>query len=110
MKPRFVPKTEGMNKLEAEYAQLLGLLKHGGDILDWRYEPIKLRLAHKTFYTPDFLVIQPDGFEFHETKGFMRDDAAVKLKVAAQLYPWFRFVLVKKSKSGFSYKTIKTAT
>ena len=39
----------------------------------------------------------------------MRDDAAVKLKVAAQLYPWFTFVLVKKTKSGFSYKTIKTA-
>ena len=109
MKPRFVPKTEGMNKLEAEYAQLLGLLKHGRDILDWRFEPIKLRLAHTTFYTPDFLVIQADGFEFHETKGFMRDDAAVKLKVAAQLYPWFTFVLVQKSKSGFSYKTIKTA-
>ena len=109
MKPRFYLRSQGMNKLEAEYAQLLGLLKHGGSILDWRYEPIKLRLAHNTFYTPDFLVIQSDGFEFHETKGFMRDDAAVKLKVAAQTYPWFTFILVQKSKSGFSYKTIETA-
>ena len=29
-----------------------------------------------------------------EIKGFMRDDAAVKIKVAAELYPCFRWLLV----------------
>jgi hypothetical protein len=38
--------------------------------------------------------------ELHETKGFMRDDAAVKLKVAAGMYP-MRFYLVEKSGPSF---------
>ncbi len=39
--------------------------------------------------------MRADGvLEMREVKGFMRDDAAVKLKVAAATYP-FRFVLVR---------------
>jgi len=34
----------------------------------------------------------------YEVKGFMRDDAAVKLKVAASLYPWIKFHLVTRKK------------
>jgi len=33
--------------------------------------------------------------EFHEVKGWMEDDAAVKFKVAQETYWMFRFVLVK---------------
>ncbi len=32
----------GMNKLEAQYAQRLDLEKHGGEILWWGYEAIRL--------------------------------------------------------------------
>jgi hypothetical protein len=44
-------------------------------------------------YTPDFMVIaEDDVVEFHEVKGgFWRDDAKVKIRVAAELYPMFRF-------------------
>ena len=96
-----------MNRLEQSYADYLELLKKAQLIVDWRYEVMKLRLAHKTFYTPDFLVIRKDCMEFHETKGFMRDDAAVKLKVAAQTFPWFRFLLVKKEGPGWNISEIK---
>ena len=59
-----------------------------GDILSFRYEPIRFNLAPRTSYTPDFLVMLKDGsFEFHETKGWAREDAMVKLKIAARLYP-----------------------
>lgn len=82
-----------MNKLEARYAQQLEARKIAGEILWYKYEAVKLRLADNTFYTPDFAVMLANGeLEMHETKGFMRDDAAVKIKVAAALYP-FRFVL-----------------
>jgi hypothetical protein len=40
---------------------------------------------------------------FYETKGFMRDDAIVKIKTAAKQFPMFTFVLVtrkKKSEGG----------
>lgn len=69
---------------------------------------IKLKLAGKTFYTPDFETIGPNGeMIFWEVKGFMRDDAAVKLKVAANLYRWARFILVRKLKGSWQQTEIK---
>ena len=54
-----------------------------------------LSLADNTFYTGDFAVQAADEVvEIHEVKGFWQDDARVKIKVAASLYP-FRFFAVK---------------
>jgi hypothetical protein len=36
----------------------------------------------------------------HEVKGFWQDDARVKIKVAASIYP-FKFIAVKKAKGGW---------
>lgn len=88
-------RTGEMNKTEAAYAKHLEAKKQAGQILWWRFEGIKLRLADNTFYTPDFDVLAADGvLEVHECKGFMMEDANVKIKVAAALYP-FRFKLVR---------------
>jgi hypothetical protein len=85
-----------MNKLEAAYAGHLQSQQISGDIEYFAYESVKFRLADRTWFTPDFLVMARDGaISFHETKGFMRDDAAVKLKTAAEMYP-FPFLLVRK--------------
>ena len=82
----------GMNKTEAFHAIVLEARKRNGEIHDYRYEGMTLRLADRTTYTPDFLVIMPGGeIELHETKGFWRDDARVKIKVAAEAFPWFVF-------------------
>lgn len=84
-----------MNKTERAYSDYLELQKRAGK-LDWyRFEGIKLRLADSTFYTPDFAVMAMDGvMEMHEVKGFWTDDARVKIKVAADQYP-FRFLAFK---------------
>jgi hypothetical protein len=88
-------KTGEMNKLEAKYSEYLEGLKSAGDILWFKFEGLKLRLADNTFYTPDFFVMLADEtLECHECKGFMMEDANVKVKVAASMYP-FRFVVVK---------------
>lgn len=86
-----------MNATEADYAWRLDARMRHGEIVAWRYEAITLRLAERTTYTPDFLVLKPDGaVELYEVKGgFIREDANVKLKVAAAQYPWFRFLLVR---------------
>lgn len=85
-----------MNKTEAEYAQMLELRKSSGDVLWHRFEGVKLRLADNTFYSPDFVLMLADGaLECHEVKGHWMDDARVKIKVAAEMYP-FRFVAVQK--------------
>lgn len=88
-------KTGQMNKTEAAYAHHLELLRRAGQVQWIKFEGLKLRLADNTFYTPDFAVMAADGvMELHEVKGFMTEDANVKVKVAAQLYP-FRFFVVR---------------
>lgn len=87
-------KAGAMNKTEAAYAQHLGLLQAAGEVAWFRFEGLKFRLADNTFYTPDFAVMRADGsLEAHEVKGFWQDDARVKIKVAADLYP-LRFIAV----------------
>lgn len=87
---------DGMNKLETAFWQRLQEARFARVYR----EPFRLRLAGRTHYTPDFVsaqIIERDvtpALTCWEVKGFMRDDAAVKLKVAAELYPWMRFVLV----------------
>lgn len=79
-----------------------------GEIAWYKFEGLKFRLADNTFYTPDFAVMLPCGtMELHEVKGFWTDDARVKTKVAAELYP-FKFVAVKavpkKEGGGWQYE------
>lgn len=90
-----------MNRLERAYAQHLSLRQTAGEVVWFAYEGVKLRLAAKTFLTIDFFVMLASGeLEAHEVKGrFLEDDAAVKLKVAAEMYP-FRFLLVRSGAQG----------
>ncbi len=88
-------KTGEMNKTEEAYSRDLNARMLDGTVAWWKFEAMKLRLADNTFYSPDFAVMLNDGrMEMHEVKGFWQDDARVKIKVAASLYP-FKFVAVK---------------
>lgn len=89
-------KTGERNKTEAAYELLLKDMMLSGEILWYRFEGLKLRLADNTFYTPDFFVMRSSGqLEAHEVKGgFWMDDARVKIKIAADIYP-FRFIAAK---------------
>lgn len=88
-------KTGQMNKTEAAYESHLSSEKFLGKIIWYKFEGIKFRLADNTFYNPDFAVMLPSGeIEIHEVKGYMMDDANVKIKVAAELYP-FKFIVVR---------------
>ena len=95
-----------MNKLESRYNQRLELLKRADEIVDYRFEGITFKLADDTRYTPDFLVVFKDRFELHECKGHMRDDARVKIMVAAKLFPWFKFVIIREEKGSFILEDI----
>jgi hypothetical protein len=95
------------NKLERRYAEtVLAPELAKGTLKAWWYEPLKLRLAKACFYTPDFLLqYADDHLQMHETKGgFWRDDARVKIKVAARLYPCFTFRAVQYSKGVWRYE------
>jgi len=109
-----------MNKTEARYAQYLDLLKKAGEIIDYKFEPMKFILSsniegarNAVTYTPDFLIVYPEHFEFVDVKArgkaktvmsksgklrkqqwsSMRDDARAKINIAAELFPWFRWAV-----------------
>ncbi len=94
-----------MNKTEAAYAERLRALQMAGEILWHRFEGVKLRLADKTFLTVDFAVMRADGqLEMHDVKGskaIYTDDARVKMKVAAEMYPFvFRVAYPNSKRQG----------
>lgn len=113
---------EELNKTERtflEFLQAQAALK-GAWILTM---PFKLVLAHKCTYTPDFVTVeqglmatpsklgaglsQPVQLTAWEVKGFWRDDARVKIKVAARMYPWIRFIAVQKARGGWKEELIR---
>jgi len=101
-----------MNDLEAEYAALLDARVARGELFGYQFEAVKLFLAEKTWYTPDFLVLLADGLlEFHEVKGYWQEDARVKFKVVAEQFAWARFVAVtrrpKKAGGGWNEERMK---
>lgn len=106
---RTQPKRDGsMNKLEQRYAEELEQRRHEGRLARWDFEPCKLRLADRTYYTPDFRVVLVDGtLEFHEVKGTWcgQEHNRVKLKVAAELHPYdFVCVMPRPRKDGGGWK------
>ena len=89
---------DGLNKTERAF---LGHLKRQDCGARVYAQSITLKLGNGVRYTPDFVAVAPgDYFHAYEVKGFMRDDAAVKLKVAASTYRWIKFHLVTKRKGG----------
>jgi hypothetical protein len=99
-----------MNGTEEKMAAFLDQKKTVGEVLQYWFEAYTFKLAPDTRYTPDFAVMLSDyTLEFWEVKGFMRDDANVKIKVAAQMFPHvFRLckVRAKKHGGGWEIKTI----
>jgi hypothetical protein len=80
------------NKTESAYDNYLAVQKQIGEVLWYDFEPMNLRLADKCFFKVDFLVLTKELIlEVHETKGYWTDDALVKIKAAAEKFP-FRFV------------------
>ncbi len=98
-----------MNKLEARYAEYLKEQQRMGYVEWFAYEGVKFKLADKTYYTPDFIIMRPDGaIEIHDTKGtttakrksgervkqpFYEEHSAIKIKACADKFP-FRFFMV----------------
>ena len=99
----------GMNKLETRYAEYLDRLKLGHRILWWRFNAFRFRLADGAWYKPDFAVMLASyELECHETKGFWREAARVRIKVAADLYP-IRFVAVTEDENGWHFEKFGAA-
>jgi hypothetical protein len=83
-----------MNKTENAYSNFLDIRQAAGEIHEWWFEMVKVRIAYdECWLTVDFMVQLPDGtIEFHDVKGGpTTDDAAVKEKVMADKFPFRLF-------------------
>lgn len=50
-----------MNKTEFTYSHILEARRSKGEILDWQFEPITLRIGDNCKYTPDFCISERNG-------------------------------------------------
>jgi len=94
-----------LNKLESAWLAVLR-----ADItLAWvGVHALTFKIGDDCRYTPDFIALNLDGeLIAYETKGFMRDDARVKLKVAARMFPFVGFVLVERKAGAWICTEIK---
>ncbi|MCE7797871.1 hypothetical protein LWE61_15065 [Sphingobium sufflavum] len=93
------------NQTEQRYEdEVLRPRQLAGEIVWYRFEGIKLRLADNTFLEVDFPVMLADGtMELHDVKGsaaIIEEDAKVKMKVAASLYPFVFRIAIPKGRRG----------
>jgi len=97
------PQRKGdMNGLETAYMlEVLQPQVLAGEMLKATFEGMSIKLAKGSTYKPDFYCLLANGeIELHETKGRWMEAARVRIKVAAELYPEFRFVAIQKGKRG----------
>jgi hypothetical protein len=88
-----------MNSTELAFSRELQTMQSVGEITWFGFECITFRLADRTTYTPDFLVLFSTGYLWAidvkgatKTKGgkhkaFSEEDARVKIKLVAELFP-----------------------
>jgi hypothetical protein len=104
-----------MNKSETRYADELAIGKRTGAIADYWFEPFSLRISacesgQPARYTPDFMVLLPDGRTFLDdvktASGFDDPAALVRIKVAASEYPLWVFRIVRPAVGGFETQEI----
>lgn len=94
-----------MNATEAKFANYLRGLEITGEILWWRHEGIKLQLADNTTLNVDFNVMYADGLlvmiDVKGAKAIIEEDAKVKMKVAAEQFPFvFRYAFPRQKIDG----------
>jgi len=93
-----------LNKTEKSFLVRLNAVYGPERVLS---QSITLQIANGCTFRPDFIVVQGmDGSDLwsmmaFEVKGpYVWDDAKVKLKVAARMYPWIKFYLASRDGLG----------
>jgi len=107
VKPIERPQTDEqrLNKTEKAYLAVLRSL----GVKNLGIQNITLKIADDCRFTPDFNYLAESGVMiFVDVKGFQREDAFIKIKVAARMFPQFGFQIVKKDKNiGWDVQAIK---
>jgi hypothetical protein len=94
------------NKTELDFERRLESQKLRGEIVDYKFEGITIRLADNCRYTPDFFIVvslDPLKLRIAETKGgHIWDDSKVKFRVAKEQNPWAEWEMHQKKAGQWS--------
>lgn len=103
-----LPRTSTLNKTEQAYANHLELRRRAGEIADFRVQAMTFLIGPGCRYTPDFCILENDGtFTLVDVKGgHTWEDSVVKLKTAADKFPFFRWQMVEKR--GEAWNTVRS--
>ena len=78
---------DGLNKTERRFKTRLESLRVQQRIKDFIMQAWTFKLAHDCRYTPDAVVVENDGtITLYDVKGFEREDAVLKMRVAAERF------------------------
>ena len=102
------------SQLELDFAEELELWRLEGHISEWRYHPMRFRLARCVTYEPDFLRIPLSSLDaaqtFYEVKGSWKmknaRDSRTRLEACASLNWWFKWQAVTLENGIWRYETI----
>lgn len=116
---RGVHKPGVMNGTERRYSEHLNAQKLVGIVQLWEFEKLTLKIGPDCRLTPDFCVLMADGaIVLDDVKGTKRDkstgkqgyyaegDAMVKIRTAAQQFPWLTFRICWFTSEGWQTKEI----
>ncbi len=93
-----------LNKTERAFYNLLMVSNHQCVYV----QALTLKLADDCRLTVDFVHLTQDGkLIFTDVKGFQREDALIKMKVAARMFPMFHFQIVKRIKGNWDITPVK---
>lgn len=99
----------GLNKTERAYLVHLRALQE-----PWMgVQCITLKLGHDCRLTPDFWALDAQGLRAIDTKGTkngqprIEEDAMIKLRLAARLFPFVRFVIAWKVAGTWEHREVK---
>jgi len=93
------------NKEEADFGRILSTWP---GVKRFVFEGITLRIANGARYTPDYYVVLTDGtLCFYEIKGLRRAAGILALKVAANQFPEFQFLIAEfDRKTGWTIERV----
>jgi hypothetical protein len=109
-RPHSRVKRNEMSKLEIKYQQHLNELIRAGVVASFEYERNTINLAKRTTYTPDWLIQYTDGrVVYHETKGYMEEDAWIRMKIANRMQMIPIYVVTWNRAEGWVIKPVDEA-
>lgn len=76
---------------------------------------LTFKMGHDLRYTPDFVALDADGLRAIDTKGtrksgkaHVEEDALVKMRIAARMFPFIRFVIAHKVGMVWNHVEVKS--